>query len=60
MRPAFSHWHYTNITSFYGNCAAVAEGYCNTVTDGEGWLVVQWRQDHSDGLEAEKNIKRIL
>ena len=33
-----------NITNFCGDCEAVAEGYCDAVTDGRGWLVVQRRQ----------------
>ena len=36
-----------NITNFCGNCEAVAEGYCDAVTIGGGWLVVQRRQDGS-------------
>ena len=35
-----------NITNFCGGCE-VAEGYCDGVTAGGGWLVVQWRQDGS-------------
>ena len=36
-----------NITNFCGQCEEVAEGYCDGVTAGGGWLVVQRRQDGS-------------
>ena len=36
-----------NITNFCGDCEEVAEGYCDGVTAGGGWLVVQRRHDGS-------------
>ena len=36
-----------NIANFCGDCEEIAEGYCDGVTAGGGWLVVQRRQDGS-------------
>ena len=42
----YKHNVYT-IKNVCGNCLAVQKGYCDTITAGGGWLVIQRRQDGS-------------
>ena len=44
---SFRKSHVYNITNFCGDCELVAEGYCDAVTAGGGWLVIQRRKDGS-------------
>ena len=52
------------ITNFCGDCEAAADAYCDAVTDGGGWLVVQRRQDGSvdfnrDWVEYEEGFGNL-
>ncbi|XP_065895658.1 fibrinogen C domain-containing protein 1-B-like [Dysidea avara] len=47
FRHTFKKPEVYSIKNFCGNCKTVVNGFCDTLTAGGGWLVIQRRQDGS-------------